>query len=121
MVWQILVGIGNGLVLASLSTHVVTHAPADAVGISSGLFNTARTVGGAVSGAAFAAIMGALLVQVPGMAAPTTSEAGYVTVWLVCAALAAAVGGLAVRLDRGGGGAVVSDGLLPPVRRAEAG
>jgi MFS family permease len=120
-VWQILVGIGNGLVLAGLSTHVVTHAPADAVGISSGLFNTARTVGGAVSGAAFAAIMGALLVQVPGMAAPTTSEAGYVTVWLVCAALAAAVGGLAVRLDRGGGGAVVSDGLLPPVRRAEAG
>ncbi len=96
--WQVLVGIGNGLVLAGLSTHVATSAPADAVGISAGLFNTARTVGGAVSGAVFATLMAALVVSLPGASRPVTSEAGYVTVWLVCAALALVVAGLATRL-----------------------
>jgi predicted MFS family arabinose efflux permease len=94
--WQALIGIGNGLVLAAFSTVVVTRAPADAVGISAGLFNTARTVGGAVAGAAFAAIMAALLVRPPGAAAAVTSEAGYVTVWIVCAALSLAVAAIAV-------------------------
>lgn len=96
--WQALVGIGNGLVLAGLSAHVATSAPADAVGISAGLFNTARTVGGAVSGAAFATVMAALVTLLPGGSRPVTSEAGYVTVWLVCAVLALAVAGLATRL-----------------------
>ncbi len=100
VVWQILVGIGNGLVLATLSAEVVTRAPADAVGISSGLFNTARTVGGAVAGAAFAAVMAAVVIQLPGAAKPITSEAGYVTVWVICAALALAVAALAGRLAR---------------------
>jgi MFS family permease len=99
VLWQILIGIGNGLVLAALSGHVVGHAPADAVGISSGLLNTARTIGGAVSGAAFAAVMGALATRLPGAARPVTTEAGYVTVWLVCAALAIAVAVVALRLD----------------------
>ena len=97
--WQVMVGVGNGLVLATLSAYVVQHAPADAVGISSGLLNTARTVGGAVSGAAFAAVMAALATRLPGAARPVTTEAGYVTVWLVCAALVAAVAVLALRLD----------------------
>ena len=100
VVWQVLVGVGNGLVLAALSVYVVAHAPADSVGISSGLFNAARSVGGAVSGAAFAAVMAALLVRLPGLPRPITAEAGYVTVWLVCAALAVGVCGLAVLLDR---------------------
>jgi predicted MFS family arabinose efflux permease len=100
LVWQILVGAGNGLVLAALSAHVVAHAPVDAVGISAGLFNTARSVGGAVSGAAFAAVMAALSVRLPGVPRAITSEAGYVTVWLVCAALALGVVGLATRLRR---------------------
>jgi MFS family permease len=99
LIWQVMVGVGNGLVLATLSSYVVTRAPADAVGISSGLLNTARTVGGAVSGAAFAAVMAALATRLPGVAKPVTTEAGYVTVWLVCAALAAAVAILALSLD----------------------
>ena len=99
MVWQVMVGVGNGLVLAALSSYVVNHAPADAVGISSGLLNTARTVGGAVSGAAFAAVMAALATRLPGVAKPVTTQAGYLTVWLVCAALALAVAVLALRLD----------------------
>ncbi|WP_249998343.1 MFS transporter [Actinoplanes sp. M2I2] len=97
--WQVLVGVGNGLVLAVLSGYVVTHAPADAVGISSGLLNTARTVGGAVSGAAFAAVMAAMVTRPAGAARPVTTEAGYMTVWLVCAALVLAVAVLALRLD----------------------
>ncbi|MFF0151889.1 hypothetical protein [Micromonospora sp. NPDC005203] len=72
VVWQVLIGAGNGVVLARLSTDVVTRAPADAVGISSGLFDTARAVGGAVSGAAFAAVMAALSSHVPGAATPVT-------------------------------------------------
>jgi MFS family permease len=102
VVWQVLVGVGNGLVLAALSAYVVAHAPVDAVGISGGLFGTARSIGGAVSGAAFAAIMAALLTRLPGVPKPITSEAGYVAVWLVCAALAIGVGGVALRLRRSG-------------------
>jgi MFS family permease len=101
--WQVLVGLGNGLVLAGLSAHLAARAPAGAVAITTGLFTTARTVGGAVSGAAFAAVMAALLVQLPGVAKAVTSEAGYVSVWLVCAVLAVTVGALALRLDRPGG------------------
>lgn len=113
--WQVLVGVGNGLVLAALSTHVVTRSPADAVGLHSGLFTTARTVGGAVSGAAFAAVMGAVLIRVPGLPSPTTAEAGYVTVWLICAALGVAVGGLALRMGLAPGE------LSPSARRTGAG
>jgi hypothetical protein len=97
VVWQVLIGVGNGVVLSVLSTLVVNRAPADAVGISSGVFNTARTIGGAVSGAAFAAVMAAMLALPPGAAKPITSEAGYVTVWLACAALALGVTAIAVR------------------------
>ena len=59
-----------------------------------------RGVGGAVFGAVFAAVMAALLVSLPGMAKPITSEAGYVTVWLVCSGLAVGVGVLALWLRR---------------------
>jgi len=100
VVWQVLVGVGNGLVLSALAAYVVVHAPVDAVGISAGMFNTARSVGGAVFGAVFAAVMAALLVSLPGMAKPITSEAGFVTVWLVCSGLAVGVGGLALWLRR---------------------
>jgi predicted MFS family arabinose efflux permease len=98
VVWQVLVGLGNGVVLTTLSTQVVTSAPADAVGISTGLFNTSRTVGGAVAGAAFAAVMAALVTHPPGAVRPVTAESGFVTVWVVCAALALTVAALATRL-----------------------
>ena len=89
----------SGLVLAALSSYVVTRAPAGSVGISSGVLNTARTVGGAASGAAFAAVMTALATRLPGAAKPVTTEAGYVTVWLVCAVLALTVAVLALPFD----------------------
>jgi MFS family permease len=95
--WQVFIGLGNGMVLTTLYTQVVTRAPADSVAISSGLFNTSRTVGGAVAGAVFATLMAAMITVVPGAAKPTTSESGYVTVWIVCAALALVVAGIALR------------------------
>lgn len=98
VLWQVLVGLGNGFVLTTLSTQVVTRAPAEAVGISTGLFTISRTVGGAVSGAAFAAVMAAMVTRPPGAARPITTEAGFVTVWVVCAALALTVAALATRL-----------------------
>jgi hypothetical protein len=97
VIWQILVGIGNGLVLAALAGYVVTRAPADAVAINSGLLNTARTVGGAVSSAAFATVMAAMVTRLPGAVKPVTTEAGYVTVWLVCAGLTIGIAFLALR------------------------
>ncbi len=99
VIWQVMVGIGNGLVLAILSSYVVTHAPVDAVAISSGLLNTARTAGGAVAGAVFAAVMAAMVTRVPGITRPVTTETGYLTVWLVCAALVIMVAVLALRMD----------------------
>ena len=102
VVWQVVVGLGNGFVLTTLSTLVVTRAPADRVGISTGVFNTARTAGGALSGAVFAAVMAALVTRPPGSSRPVTSEAGFVTVWVVCAALALAVAALATRVRPAG-------------------
>lgn len=99
VIWEFLIGVGNGLVLATLSTYVVVQAPADSVGISAGLLNTGRTIGGALSGAVFAAVMAALAIRLPGIPAPVTPESGYVTVWVACAALACAVALLALRLD----------------------
>lgn len=98
VLWQILVGFGNGLVLATLSTLVVTRAPGDAVAVSSGLFNTARTIGGAVAGAVFAAIMASLVVHPAAGGKPVTSESGFEAVWVACAVLALTVAGIAVRL-----------------------
>jgi MFS family permease len=100
VVWQVLVGFGNGLTLAVLSALVVARARADAVGISSGLLNISRTVGGAVSASVFVAVMSALVVRPAGSARPVTTEAGYVAVWLVCAALAVAVAGTALLMGR---------------------
>ena len=100
VVWQVLVGLGNGLVLATLATQVVTRARTDAVGISSGIFNTSRTVGGAVAGAAFATVMATLVVRPSGAGKPVTSEAGFVSVWVACAVLALAVAVVATRLRR---------------------
>lgn len=104
---QIVAAGGNGVVLVTLSALVVQRAPRDAVGISSGLYALTRTVGGAVAGAVSVAVMSSTLTRLPD-GTWTTSEAGYVTVWLVSAAMALTVLGLALRLGTGSeGGAPV--------------
>ncbi|GAA4546658.1 MFS transporter [Pseudonocardia xishanensis] len=98
LVWQAGLGLGGGLVAATLPTIVVARAPADSVGIASGLYNTARTAAGSVAGAVFAAVMSALVLQM----GPKTvaAESAYVAVWVICACLALIVAVLAVFVTR---------------------
>ncbi|WP_348789891.1 MFS transporter [Leifsonia sp. NPDC080035] len=86
-------GQGNGILIAVLPAIVVKRAPADSVGIASALYNTSRTAAGAVAGALFALVMGSFLVTLGSgpTAVTTTAFAGYVAVWLICAAIGAAV------------------------------
>ena len=71
---------------ATLPTLLIRHLPADQTGIGTGMYNTLKTLAGSVAGAAFAAVMNRLLVDVPG--ARVASETAYVTVWASCGALA---------------------------------
>lgn len=100
LLWQAVAAVGNGVLLVTVSAYVVSHAPADAVALSSGLYALTRTVGGAVAGAVAVAVMSSMLTRLPD-GTTTTAETGYVTVWLVCAALALVVAALALRLGPG--------------------
>ncbi|MBY8861292.1 MFS transporter [Nocardia sp. CA2R105] len=105
LIWQAGLGLGGGLVGATLPTIIVTRAPADSVGIVSGLYNTARTAAGSVAGAMFAAVMSALVLtrHRPGGGTTTVSaESAYVVVWLICAGLALLVAILAIGVTRRG-------------------
>ncbi|MGH1549644.1 MFS transporter [Leifsonia poae] len=89
----ILGGLGNGVLISVLPTIVVKRAPADSVGIASALYNTSRTAAGAVAGALFALVMASFLTTIGSgaTAVTTTSYAGYVAVWAICAAVGLAV------------------------------
>ncbi|MGW4479289.1 MFS transporter [Rhodococcus triatomae] len=104
-VWLSLSGLGGGIVVGALPTVVVKLAPPDSVGIASGLYNTSRTVAGAVSGAVFALLMSSMVaptVQAGGT--PITSVTGYHAVWSVCAVLSLLTALLAWKLRSPSGG-----------------
>lgn len=73
-------GLGNGLLLSVVPAAIVRVAPADAVGIASGLYNTARAAAGAVAGAFFAFVMATL-------AAGGSAFGQFVAVWAICCGL----------------------------------
>ncbi|WP_067679736.1 MFS transporter [Nocardia miyunensis] len=105
LIWQAGLGLGGGLVGATLPTIIVARAPADSVGIVSGLYNTARTAAGSVAGAVFAAVMSALILtrhSPGGRTVTVSSESAYVVVWLICAVLALIVAVLAIGVTRRG-------------------
>ncbi|MET7360483.1 MFS transporter [Streptomyces sp. NPDC005562] len=90
-VWQLVVGgvvtgIGTGVCLASLPTVIVELAPLDQSGIAGGLYSTSKTLGGSISGAAFATVLSAMTIPGPDQAVP--SESAYTTVWFACAGTA---------------------------------
>ncbi|WP_432827472.1 MFS transporter [Dactylosporangium sp. CA-092794] len=91
--------VGNGVVLAALPAVIVRAAPADSVGIASALYNTARTVAGAVAGAVFALVMSAFVAQVTvdGRAVRESTPTAFFVVWTVCAVLTLAMVGLVRR------------------------
>jgi acetyl esterase/lipase/predicted MFS family arabinose efflux permease len=85
-------GLGNGLLLSVVPAAIVRVAPADAVGIASGLYNTSRAAAGAVAGAFFAFVMATL-------AAGGSAFGQFVAVWAICCGLSVlfAVLGLFIR------------------------
>lgn len=89
-------GFGNGVIIAALPNVVVSRAPADSIGIASGLYNSARTTGGAVAGAAFTAVMSGSTMKLH-TGSVITDEVGYEAVWIICGVLSLAVAGLALR------------------------
>lgn len=76
-------GLGGGLLLGALPALVAERSPSNETGIATGLYNTLKTLGGAAAGAVFAVMLGAFFVPETGAA----SIGGYVTIWIVCAAM----------------------------------
>ncbi|MBP1325710.1 MFS family permease [Leucobacter exalbidus] len=90
---MIITGIGSGALVAALPAAAAAGAHESQTGVATGLTNSSKTMGGAVSSAVFGI---ALMHGATGAAADATATAGsfsgYVTVWVVCggAALVAA-------------------------------
>lgn len=88
----VIAGIGSGALVAALPAAAAAAAPATQTGVATGLTNSVKTLGGAVSSAVFG------LLLTGGVAAATSSSdtaghtagsyAGYITVWIICAATA---------------------------------
>ncbi|MEU1290353.1 MFS transporter [Kitasatospora sp. NPDC005856] len=100
-VWQFALlnaalGFGTGLVLSTLPALVLDASPADRTGIATGLYSTAKTLGGSIGSAVFAAVLTAMTVR--GTTVPT--ESAYTTVWWLCAAVSLGVTGAIAALPR---------------------
>lgn len=86
--WQMAVlgivfGASVGFTIATLPTLLMRYLPADqtGIGIGTGMYNTLKTL----AGAAFAAVMNRLVLDLPG--SPIASETAYVIVRASCGAL----------------------------------
>ncbi|MFJ2368175.1 MFS transporter [Microbacterium sp. NPDC087665] len=80
LVAAVVSGLGNGLLLSVVPATIVRVAPSDAVGIASGLYNTARAAAGAIAGAFFAFVMAST-------AGGGASVAQFIAVWAICGVL----------------------------------
>jgi MFS family permease len=78
----VLQGLGYGLLLGALPARLAELAPADSTGIATGVYNSLRTLGGALAGAIFAAMLGAALVS----GTDHASIGGYIAIWTFCGA-----------------------------------
>jgi MFS family permease len=76
-----IVGLGTGICMGALPGLVMDASPADRTGIATGIYNTFKTLGGSIAGAAFAAILAAI--TLPHTKIPT--EHAFVVVWWCCA------------------------------------
>ncbi|WP_028921591.1 MFS transporter [Pseudonocardia acaciae] len=89
--WQFAVisgvyGVGNGLLSSGLPTLVAERSPAGHVGITTGMYNTLRTVGGGFAGGLFAVILSNVLIT-GGPHLPSVTA--YQLIWATCALAAA--------------------------------
>ena len=89
--WCVLQGVGNGLILSTVASVVVSAVPAFQTGVANGMNTNFRTLGGSLGAAVVAAI---LTTQTLGGVIP---ESGFETVFLLMAG-AMAVAGCAAAL-----------------------
>ncbi|MFG3140326.1 MFS transporter [Streptomyces sp. NPDC048211] len=87
VVVNIVVGTGVGLALSAMPVLIVDSSPHERTAIATGIYNTAKTVGGSVAGAVFAAILTAVTFKGTGI--PTIDA--YTTVWWCCAGVSVLV------------------------------
>lgn len=80
---QFVGGLGIGVFVSIMPAIVVGLAPKDSSGIAGAMYNTSRTLSGAVGGAVFAAVMSAFFM--PGTTIP--GHGAYYTVWGICGGL----------------------------------
>ncbi|PWJ52893.1 Major Facilitator Superfamily protein [Quadrisphaera granulorum] len=80
----VLVGFGNGALVAGLPAAAAAAAPPDRVAFATGMTNTTKTVGGAVASAVFAVAL-ASTGSLGDPAAGAAPLVGYYVVWGVCA------------------------------------
>ncbi|MGV9822921.1 MFS transporter [Nocardia xishanensis] len=77
----VVLGLGAGLMLASLSAYISAAAPSDQVGTITGASATLRGLGGSIG----TAIIGTLLSAFTAAGSTTPTESGYSMVWFFCA------------------------------------
>lgn len=82
LIASVVQGLGYGLLLGALPARLAELAPAGSTGIAAGIYNSLRTLGGALASAVFAAMLGAALV--PG--AEFAGIGGYISIWVFCGA-----------------------------------
>ncbi|WP_427017245.1 MFS transporter [Pseudarthrobacter sp. P1] len=120
IVWLAIAGFGNGIVLSTLPALVIDRAPASAPASASGVYNTARTIGGSLAGAFVASVTTVLVVSVGGSGSGVVAPSlgAFQMIWTVFAALNVAAAIASVFLSRGrttsrGGAASTDSGRAP--------
>ncbi|WP_287161543.1 MFS transporter [Rhodococcus sp. (in: high G+C Gram-positive bacteria)] len=92
-------GLGTGIFVALLPALVISRARPEDSAIAGALYNTSRTMAGAIAGAAFAAIMSGMLMS--GSKIP--SESAFITIWAVCIGVCVLIFALVPFLNKLGG------------------
>jgi len=95
---MVIAGFGCGALVAALPATAAAAAPPGQTGIASGLTNTTKTLGGALSSAVFG------IVLATGLSASVTTAAslsGYLVAWGICAAGALVAALLLFRVPKG--------------------
>ncbi|WP_051389233.1 MFS transporter [Arthrobacter sp. 35W] len=103
IVWLAIAGFGHGIVLSTLPAVVIDRAPASAPASASGVYNTARTIGGSLAGAFVASVTTVLVVSAGGSGAGVVAPSlgAFQLIWTVFAALNVAAAMAAIFLSRG--------------------
>lgn len=106
-------GLGVGLTMSAIPLLLMHRTPPDQTAVSTGIYNTLKSLAGGISGAAFGAVLNRMLADSPAArAAGIARESGYATIWAGCAVLCllAVLLGLKLRPGRADGSDGTEDG-----------